>query len=95
MVMILDEIDGVIDKAGRVPLKYENDGTGNNDAEVSNILASLAMGRLNRGIHVTNEWAMFLVPAMYHDYDGGATLSGPVVLPPCVRGGQQCRPIRG
>lgn len=67
------KIDMVIDKAGCMPPDDEDDKKANNDAYLSDVIESSGMGRPNRNLQMTTEWALFPTPAWYDDYDGGAS----------------------
>lgn len=69
--MAFDHIHVVIDKAGCIAPEDEDNETRNNNFEVSNIVESSGMGRPDRELDVTTEWAMFPAPALYDDDDGG------------------------
>lgn len=55
MDTVVEQMDLVIDKTARVPPDYEDDQTGKNDPEVSDMIDLSGMRRPNRDLNVTTE----------------------------------------
>lgn len=54
-----------------MPPKDEDNETGNNDRDLSDVIEPSAMGRSNRDLKVMSGWENFRAQALYDDDNGG------------------------
>lgn len=69
--MVVEKIDVLIDKALCMKPEDEDERTGSNDPDLSDVVERPGMERPNRDLYMTTECGMFPALAFSDDEDGG------------------------